>query len=185
MKLRLRMQAARASAAPHKLAAMFASALALTAGLAVGLTGTAKADAPLSIATPLEMGAEASAPHSTAAPGLINAGAEWRIVHTSWSEAHERGFEDFVRAIGRADCNSFDQCLESDANPYRDTDDFGSFQGDCADLPYFLRGYYAWKNGLPFSYQDEIRTADGSITDERYSANGNVIVSRYDAVTPV
>jgi len=24
---------------------------------------------------------------------------------------------------------------------------------DCADFPYFLRGYFAWKNGLPFSYR--------------------------------
>ncbi|MGD0960083.1 MAG: hypothetical protein ABSB19_09770 [Methylomonas sp.] len=24
---------------------------------------------------------------------------------------------------------------------------------DCADLPYFLRTYFAWKNGLPFSYR--------------------------------
>ena len=24
---------------------------------------------------------------------------------------------------------------------------------DCADLPYFLRSYFAWKNGLPFSYR--------------------------------
>jgi len=24
---------------------------------------------------------------------------------------------------------------------------------DCADLPYYLRSYFAWKNGLPFSYR--------------------------------
>ena len=24
---------------------------------------------------------------------------------------------------------------------------------DCADFPYFLRSYFAWKNGLPFSYR--------------------------------
>ncbi|MEM7436475.1 MAG: NlpC/P60 family protein [Myxococcota bacterium] len=28
-----------------------------------------------------------------------------------------------------------------------------SLRPDCADLPYFLRGYFAWKLGLPFSYR--------------------------------
>ena len=73
--------------------------------------------------------------------------------------------------------------MESEANPYRVTDDFGSYQGDCADLPYFLRAYYAWKNGLPFSYQDRMRTADGAKGDERYSAAGNIVASRRDVVT--
>lgn len=27
------------------------------------------------------------------------------------------------------------------------------FQPDCADLPYFLRAYYAWKMGLPFAFR--------------------------------
>ena len=26
------------------------------------------------------------------------------------------------------------------------------FNADCADLPYMLRAYFAWKNGLPFAY---------------------------------
>ncbi len=28
-----------------------------------------------------------------------------------------------------------------------------SLEPDCADLPYFLRGYFAWKLGLPFAYR--------------------------------
>jgi len=117
-------------------------------------------------------------------PPAVNTGAEWRIYHAEWSAEHEAGFEAFVRALGRSECQTFDACLESEANPYRHTDDFGSFQGDCADLPYFLRAYYAWKNGLPFSYQDLVETADGSAVDERYSAKGNVVASRYSAATP-
>lgn len=32
---------------------------------------------------------------------------------------------------------------------------------DCADLPYFLRAYFAWKLGLPFGYSDCSRGDDG------------------------
>ena len=32
---------------------------------------------------------------------------------------------------------------------------------DCADFPYFLRGYFAWKNGLPFSYRSCTRGRRG------------------------
>ncbi len=31
---------------------------------------------------------------------------------------------------------------------------------DCADLPYFLRGYFAWKLGLPFGFRDCDRGTD-------------------------
>jgi hypothetical protein len=31
---------------------------------------------------------------------------------------------------------------------------------DCADLPYFLRGYFAWKMGLPFGFRDCDRGTD-------------------------
>jgi hypothetical protein len=37
-----------------------------------------------------------------------------------------------------------------------DSSDWGKglvLKPDCADFPYFLRGYFAWKNGLPFSYR--------------------------------
>ena len=32
---------------------------------------------------------------------------------------------------------------------------------DCADFPYFLRGYFAWKNALPFSYRSCTRGRRG------------------------
>lgn len=45
---------------------------------------------------------------------------------------------------------------------------------DCADFPYFLRGYFAWKNGLPFSYRSCTRgrrgrqpACKGPITQQR------------------
>ncbi|MEZ4265966.1 MAG: NlpC/P60 family protein [Myxococcota bacterium] len=35
----------------------------------------------------------------------------------------------------------------------RDEESDLRFQPDCADLPYFLRAYYAWKMGLPFAFR--------------------------------
>ncbi|MEL7487993.1 MAG: hypothetical protein AAGJ87_12350, partial [Pseudomonadota bacterium] len=57
------------------------------------------------------------------------------------------------------------------------------WSGDCADMAYILRAYYAWKNGLPFSYQNVMRTADGAREDTRYSKNGNVVAARRRAVS--
>lgn len=98
-----------------------------------------------------------------------------------WSEEDERGYQKFIAAIGESDCGSLDECLHSKDNPF-----FGSdppsrhFTSDCADLPYVLRFYYAWKRGLPFSYVDAVAPRDGSGEDIRYSKAGNKPISRRD-----
>tara|TARA_R110000824_G_scaffold155226_6_gene327731 strand:- start:20719 stop:22383 length:1665 start_codon:yes stop_codon:yes gene_type:complete len=101
----------------------------------------------------------------------------WRITKDHWDASDERGFEEFITAIGAADCWTVDECLKSPANPYRHTDPRVKFLMDCADVPYFLRGYYAWKNGLPFGWQSAMQSGDGG-GDIRYSTNGNRIVGR-------
>jgi hypothetical protein len=111
----------------------------------------------------------------------VNEGDAWRIVKTEWSAADEDGYSEFVQAIGRSTCSSLESCLAVSANPYHRSDD-PEFTGDCADMAYVLRAYYAWKNGLPFSYQNAMRTADGAREDLRYSSNGNVVAGRRDAV---
>ncbi|MEM1194122.1 MAG: hypothetical protein AAGH42_12110 [Pseudomonadota bacterium] len=118
--------------------------------------------------------------HATDFPAALNNGADWRVVKTRWSATDEAGYSAFVQRIGRADCVSLADCLASDANPYRDPEE-RTFYGDCADMVYTLRAYYAWKNGLPFSYQSAMRAKDGS-GDTRYSSSGNRIVRRTDAV---
>ncbi|MBI1366264.1 MAG: hypothetical protein GC153_09970 [Alphaproteobacteria bacterium] len=124
----------------------------------------------------------AAAPAAAGAiPAPVNTGAAWRIVKDHWSAADEKGYEAFVQAIGRSNCDTLESCLKDPANPYRNTD-HRSYHGDCADMAYMLRAYYAWKNGLPFSYQSSMRTADGSSQDIRYSDAGNVVASRRDAV---
>ncbi|MHA7873266.1 MAG: hypothetical protein ACX939_13030, partial [Hyphococcus sp.] len=112
-----------------------------------------------------------------AIPPAVNTGKTWKVYKERWSEADEAGYAAFVQAIGRSDCDSLESCLQGDANPYRSSVD-PRLPGDCADMAYVLRAYYAWKNGLPFSYQNAMRTADGSRQDIRYSTEGNVVAGR-------
>ncbi len=98
-----------------------------------------------------------------------------------WTADDEIGFEKFIQAIGESECGSLNECLHSTANPFRDSDlPDHHFESDCADLPYVLRFYYAWKRGLPFSYVDAIAPRDGKTDDFSYSRNGNKVVSRRD-----
>ncbi len=110
-------------------------------------------------------------------PAALNTGKTWKVYKTQWDASDEDGYAAFVQAIGRSDCNSLESCLRSEANPYRSDVD-PRLPGDCADMAYVLRAYYAWKNGLPFSYQNAMRTADGTRQDLRYSTEGNIVSGR-------
>jgi hypothetical protein len=109
----------------------------------------------------------------------------WRITHDRWTAADEAGFGRFVTAIGDSGCSSSESCLRSPANPWAANEDreFLDVDVDCAKLPYLLRAYYAWKNGLPFSYVDAISgPEDHKGGDLRFSKSANVPVSRTEIV---
>ena len=113
-------------------------------------------------------------------PGSSAAWADSRYLIRAdrWTEGDERGFGEFITAIGDSNCDSVDACLRSPANPFRTSDPSGFvFRSDCADLPYVLRFYYAWKRGLPFSYVAEI-SPRGRARDARYSEDGNRVDRR-------
>src|SRR5512146_2068255 len=102
------------------------------------------------------------------------------IRYDRWTQADDRGFGEFVTALGNTNCRTVNDCLHSPANPFRASDPEGIyFHSDCADLPYVLRAYYAWKRGLPFSYVSAV-TPRGHARDIRYSKNGNEVVERRD-----
>lgn len=147
-----------------KLASKLAAGVAAAAVLAAAPCSAAS-DAPEASAT------------TSAIPAAVNTGRSWKVYKDRWTPEDEAGFSAFVTAIGRSNCSSINSCLESDANPYRSSID-PDILGDCADMVYVLRGYYAWKNGLPFSYQNAMRTADRSRDDLRYSKEGNVVAGR-------
>src|SRR3954467_8118027 len=95
----------------------------------------------------------------------------WRITKTEWSAADEKGFGDFVRKIAESGCTTSVECMRGAGNPYRNSDPASLvFHADCAKWVYMLRAYYAWKNGLPFSYVDKI---EGEGTEIRFSPNSN------------
>ena len=98
--------------------------------------------------------------------------APWRITKDHWDPSDEAGFGRFVTALGDSGCSSSQSCLRDAANPWRGSDArFLDIDVDCAKLPYLLRAYYAWKNGLPFSYVD-------GVTGSRFGHRSNRIVSR-------
>ncbi len=113
-------------------------------------------------------------------PGVpaIAASAVYYVRYDHWSPADERGFGEFVTSIGDSNCHSVDRCLRGPGNPFRATDSAGVYFGaDCADLPYVLRFYYAWKRGLPFAYANEVEPR-GYTRDMRYTARGNAVAQR-------
>ena len=106
-----------------------------------------------------------------------------RITSESWSAADERGYGEFITAIGESNCRTVAQCIAHPSNPFRASDPPGFyFNADCADLPYFLRFYYAWKRGLPFSYVRDV-SPRGRSRDIRYSPRGNQVEARRDVLT--
>ncbi|MGQ0742495.1 MAG: hypothetical protein ACT4OG_09440 [Alphaproteobacteria bacterium] len=118
-------------------------------------------------------------------PDIAHAGGDHAYVvrFERWTEADERGYGEFIRAIGDSRCNTVHACLRSAANPFRASDPpWLHFRADCADLPYYLRAYYAWKRGLPFSYADAVQPR-GRTRDIRYSARGNAVVARRDVLS--
>ena len=121
----------------------------------------------------------------TAAPVIVEgySASTYLIRYDRWTEADERGFGEFVTGLGEANCRTVNDCLHSPGNPCRVSDPPGIyFRSDCADLPYVLRAYYAWKRGLPFSYVSAV-TPLGYTRDIRYSRNGNSVAGRRDILS--
>jgi hypothetical protein len=112
-----------------------------------------------------------------------NATSTYIVRYDHWSAEDERGFGEFVNSIGESQCHTVNSCLHGAGNPFRASDAPGVvFTSDCADLPYVLRGYYAWKRGLPFSYEKEVEPR-GHTRDIRYTKNGNEVTARTDVLS--
>ncbi|MGA7674871.1 MAG: hypothetical protein WCA78_07450 [Rhizomicrobium sp.] len=100
------------------------------------------------------------------------------IRYDHWSEADEKEYGRFIAELGDSGCATVDACLHDARNPFRGSDPPGMvFASDCADLPYVLRFYFAWKRGLPFSYESDVEPR-GAANDLRYSASGNSVAGR-------
>lgn len=83
----------------------------------------------------------------------ISSPMPWKVTKTEWSAQDEKNYGAFVKAIGYSNCKNLDVCLSSPGNPLRTEEDLKNmYYSDCADLPYFLRAYFAYKSGLPFTF---------------------------------
>jgi hypothetical protein len=100
------------------------------------------------------------------------------IRYDHWSETDERDYGRFIAELGDSGCATVDLCLHDARNPFRGTDPVGTyFRSDCADFPYVLRFYFAWKRGLPFSYESGVEPR-GATNDMRYTFRGNSVAGR-------
>lgn len=101
------------------------------------------------------------------------------VVTKQWSDSYERKFSEFVTVLGQSGCGSLHQCLTSSkSNPFYagKTPANKKFLADCADLPYALRMYFSWMEGLPFDYVSEVSAAEPAqetSSDLRYNKYGN------------
>jgi hypothetical protein len=154
-----------------------AAFLAVMLGAAEAPELTAPAPAPPPPAKP------ATPPAPQAALPQAFASSIYVVRYDHWSEADERGFGEFVSGIGQSDCHTVDRCLHGSGNPFRASDPQGIYsKSDCADFPYVLRAYYAWKRGLPYSYEYVVEPR-GHTRDMRYTAAGNEVVERKDVLS--
>jgi formylglycine-generating enzyme required for sulfatase activity len=113
----------------------------------------------------------------------LDTGSTYVVRFDHWTDADERDFGEFVQAIGDSGCPTVDACLKGPWNPFRASDSPDAhFYSDCAQFPYVLRAYFAWKHGLPFSYESGIAVRGGG-ADPRYSPQGNIVTARTDVRT--
>jgi hypothetical protein len=96
----------------------------------------------------------------------------WTAI-ADWDGPAETGFSEFVAGFARAvrdrRCTRLEECLRDPvANPLWNpaTDEDAVVEADCADLPYALRAWYAWKHRLPFSFVARVEGSGGG--DARY-----------------
>jgi hypothetical protein len=163
-----------------------AGALGIAGFLAVMLSGAVQAPEGMTTAPVPLPAAKPPPPAAPAMPAVPPAAFGSSIVvirYDHWAEADERGFGEFVTGIGESNCHTVDSCLHGSGNPFRASDPQGIyFKSDCADFPYVLRAYYAWKRGLPFSYEYDVEPR-GHTRDMRYTAAGNEVAERRDVLS--
>ncbi len=94
--------------------------------------------------------------------------AAWKLSRNLWSEEDEKVYSRFVEALCDSKYSNLNRFIKDPkANPlYGEEDKKFNLSPDCADLPYVLRAYVAYKLRLPFSYTSAISGKGG---DQRYS----------------
>jgi hypothetical protein len=92
----------------------------------------------------------------------------WKLNKSFWTEEDEKVYENFVASIGNSKHSNINKFIKDpQSNPlYGKEDNKFYLYTDCADLPYIIRAYVAYKLRLPFGYVSKITSKGG---DQRYS----------------
>ena len=110
----------------------------------------------------------------------------WVVTKNTWSAQDEANYQQFVVRFGQSKCNTVDSCFKDpQVNPWlNDEDRAQTFTSDCGRLPYIMRMYFAYKNGLPFSAVTWVGLTpeeDGTGRGLTNSVNGNIMKGRQQA----
>lgn len=119
-------------------------------------------------------------------PSRLKPRSPWRVTRfgKGWEERDHSNWQQFVANLGQAveekRCATVDSCMISSANILRDETDMNAFHyADCADFPYYLRTYFSYKMGLPFSLASYIRPRQLSFEDQEKKNEVNDKVANY------
>jgi hypothetical protein len=105
-------------------------------------------------------------------PSRLQPNEPWRITRQDWVAQDDQNFAAFLRSRGTAvaegKCATVDSCLISSANIVKTPSDEQAFHyADCADFPFYLRAYYSFRAGLPFSYATNMRARALTTDDQK------------------
>lgn len=119
-------------------------------------------------------------------PSRLRPKSPWIVTRfgRGWEERDHQNWQQFVASLGQAveerRCSTVDSCMISSANILRDDTDLAAFHySDCADFPYYLRTYFSYKMGLPFSLASYIRARELSWEDQGKKDEVNQKVEDY------
>jgi hypothetical protein len=143
----------------------------LAALVAALFTATAAAQ-PRPLVAALVLPPPASAPPRRVGASDRPIADAWPVVR-SWDAAAEAEYGRWVQTIGRAvearRCRTLADCLDrADLNPLAVPGRRSTFRADCADVPYILRAFFAWRRKLPFVHTASVR-GERPARDGRYA----------------
>lgn len=105
-------------------------------------------------------------------PSRLRPPEVWQVTRDGWSEELLKDYQTFIYNIGlaveRGKCATVDTCMIGSTNPLRTATDAAAYHyADCADFPYFLRAYFSFRKGLPYSFASKMMSRPLEPDDQR------------------
>lgn len=119
-------------------------------------------------------------------PSRLRPKSPWVVTRfgRGWEEQDHTNWRKFVYELGMGvetkKCNTVDSCMLSSANILKNEVDMKAFHyADCADFPYYLRTYFSYRMGLPFSLASYIRSRALTEEDQQKRVEINEKIALY------